>query len=147
MWVGASPGSTGGGIKTTTLAVATLNLLSIAKQKNRIEIYRREISTRSVQRAFAVISLSLITIGFGIMFVSMFNPELKLKDIAFECFSAYSTVGLTTGITSELSAFSKLIIILLMFVGRVSMLSILMAIFKPIRRRNYRYPMEEISIN
>lgn len=87
MWVGASPGSTGGGIKTSTLAVATLNMLSLAKGKSRIEIYRREISMRTVQRAFAVISLSLIVIGFGIMLVSMFNPELTLKDIAFECFS------------------------------------------------------------
>lgn len=147
MWVGASPGSTGGGIKTTTLAIATLNLLSIAKGKSRIEIYRREISMRTVQRAFAVISLSLMVIGFGIMLVSIFNPELTLKDIAFECFSAYSTVGLTVGITAKLSSLSKIVIIVLMFVGRVSMLSILIALFKRTKHKNYRYPMEEISIN
>ncbi|MDX1446040.1 TrkH family potassium uptake protein [Lishizhenia sp.] len=147
MWVGASPGSTGGGIKTTTLAVATLNLLSIAKGKSKIEIYRREISMRTVQRAFAVISLSLIMIGFGITMVSIFNPDLSLKEIAFECFSAFSTVGLTVGITTKLSSLSKVVIILLMFVGRVSMLSILIAIFKRTKHKNYRYPMEEISIN
>jgi trk system potassium uptake protein TrkH len=147
MWVGASPASTGGGIKTSTFAIATLNFISLAKGKSRIEIYRREIADSSVRRAFAIISLSLIIIGFGIISILIFDPEKGLLNVAFECFSAYSTVGLSLGITASLSYPSKLILIVIMFIGRVSMLSILIAVFKKVKHKNYRYPTEEITIN
>lgn len=147
MWIGASPQSTGGGIKTSTFAIATLNILSLAKGKSRIEIFRREIADVSVRRAFAIISLSLVVIGFAIMFIAMFDPEKQLKDIAFECFSAYSTVGLSLGITGDLSSASKLVIIVVMFVGRISMLSLVIAVFKKVKHKNYSYPKEVITIN
>ena len=147
MWIGASPASTGGGIKTNTFAIATLNFISLAKGKSKIEIFRREIAEVSVRRAFAVISLSLLVIGSGIIIVSIFDSDKKLLDIAFECFSAYSTVGLSLGITAQLSAFSKLVIIAIMFIGRVSMLTLLIAVFKKVKHKNYRYPVEEITIN
>ncbi len=147
MWVGASPASTGGGIKTNTFAIAILNFLSLAKGKAKIEVYRREIADISVRRAFAVISLSLLVIGLAIMLISIFDSEKSLLDIAFECFSAYSTVGLSLGITASLSGFSKLVLIVVMFVGRVSMLSILIAVVRKVKEQNYRYPKEEISIN
>jgi trk system potassium uptake protein TrkH len=147
MWIGASPASTGGGIKTSTFAIATLNFLSLAKGKTRIEVYRREISDISVRRAFAVISLSLLVIGSGIIAISIFDSDKDLKSIAFECFSAYSTVGLSIGITASLSSASKFVIILIMFIGRVSMLSILIAVIKKVKHKNYRYPTEEITIN
>lgn len=147
MWIGASPQSTGGGIKTSTFAIATLNILSIARGKSRIEIFRREIAEVSIRRAFAIISLSLAVIGLAIMFISVFDPEKELKDIAFECFSAYSTVGLSLGITSGLSSASKWVIIIVMFIGRISMLSLVIAVFKKVKHKNYRYPTEEISIN
>lgn len=147
MWIGASPASTGGGIKTSTFFIAVLNFWSLARGKTRIEVFRREISDISVRRAFAVISLSLIVIGFGIVAISIFDSDKDLKSIAFECFSAYSTVGLSIGITANLSAASKLVIILIMFIGRVSMLSILIAVIKKVKQKNYRYPTEEIIIN
>ena len=147
MWIGASPASTGGGIKTGTFAIATLNILSLAKGKQRIEVYRREIADISVKRAFATISLSLIVIGTGIVLITFFDPEKGLLNIAFESFSAYSTVGLSLGITGSLSTASKLIVIAIMIVGRVSMLSIIVAVFRKIKHKNYRYPSEEITIN
>jgi potassium uptake TrkH family protein len=147
MWIGASPASTGGGIKTSTFAIATLNILSLAKGKQRIEVFKREIADVSVKRAFATIALSLIVIGTGIVLIAIFDPEKGLLNIAFESFSAYSTVGLSLGITGSLSSASKIIIILIMFVGRVSMLSIIVALFKKIKHKNYRYPSEEITIN
>ena len=147
MWIGASPQSTGGGIKTSTFAIATLNILSLAKGKSRIEIFRREIADISVRRAFAIISLSLIVIGFSIMLVSVFDQEKQLVHIAFECFSAYSTVGLSLGITGDLSSAGKFVIIIVMFVGRISMLSLVIAVFKKIKHKNYSYPTEEITIN
>lgn len=147
MWVGASPASTGGGIKTSTFAIATLNILSLAKGKTRIEVFRREIADISVKRSFATISLSLIVIGFGIILISVFDTDKTLLGIAFECFSAYSTVGLSLGITASLTTVSKLVLIAIMFIGRVSMLTIIIAIFKKIKQTNYRYPTEEITIN
>lgn len=147
MWIGASPASTGGGIKTSTFLIASLNFLSLAKGKTKIEIFRREIADVSVRRAFAIISLSLIIIGFGIMLISVFDSNQKLIDIGFECFSAYSTVGLSLGITADLSHASRVVLIVIMFVGRVSMLTVLIAIFKKTKHVNYRYPVEEITIN
>jgi trk system potassium uptake protein len=147
MWIGASPQSTGGGIKTSTFAIATLNVLSLAKGKSRIEIFRREIADISVRRAFAFIALSLVVIGFAIIFISMFDKEKELLDIAFECFSAYSTVGLSLGITGDLNNESKFVLIMVMFIGRISMLSLVIAVFKKIKHKNYSYPKEEITIN
>ena len=110
-------------------------------------MYRREIADISVRRAFATIALSLIVIGSGIIFISIFDPEKGLLNIAFESFSAYGTVGLSLGITASLSTASKLVVIMIMFIGRVSMLSIIVAVFKKIKHKNYRYPSEEITIN
>lgn len=147
MWIGASPQSTGGGIKTSTFAIAILNILSLAKGKTKIEIFRREIAEISVRRAFAIITLSLFVIGLSILFISIFDADKDLFDIAFECFSAYSTVGLSLGITSSLSIYSKFILIVVMFVGRISMLSLVIAVIKKIKHKNYSYPKEEITIN
>jgi len=147
MWIGASPGSTGGGIKTTTFAIATLNIFAIARNKDRLEIKNREISDLSVRRAFATVSLSLIAVGFSVFFVSFFEQEKSLMSIAFECFSAYSTVGLSTGITPELGTASRYVLIATMFAGRVSTLMILIAIFRQVSSIAYRYPKEDILIN
>lgn len=147
MWIGASPQSTGGGIKTTTFAIAILNIFSLAKGKSRIEIFRREISEVSVRRAFAIITLSLVVIGFAILLISIFDPEKDITDIAFECFSAYGTVGLSLGITGDLTTESKLVISAVMFIGRISMLSLVIAVFRKVKHKNYSYPKEEISIN
>ena len=147
MWIGASPGSTGGGIKTTTFALATLNFFSLARGKDRIEVFRREISDLSIRRAFAIIALSLMVIGTSIFLIASFDQEKTLLSIAFECFSAYSTVGLSVGITSQLSPASKLVIIATMFIGRVSMLTIMIALLRKVKHLNYKYPKEEILMN
>lgn len=147
MWIGASPASTGGGIKTNTFAIATLNFLSLAQGKTKIEIFRREIADVSVRRAFAVIALSLLVIGTGVILISIFDSDKPLLDIAFECFSAYSTVGLSLGITAKLSAASKFVIIAVMFLGRISMLTLLIALFRKVKPHHYKYPVEELTIN
>ncbi len=147
MWIGAAPASTGGGIKTSTFAVATLNFLSLARGKSRIEVFRRQISDLSVRRAFAVISLSLVVIGCSVFAISIFDEDKDLLSIGFECFSAYSTVGLSIGLTASLSAPSKAVLIATMFIGRVGMLTVMIALFRQARPENYRYPSEEIIIN
>jgi trk system potassium uptake protein len=147
MFIGASPASTGGGIKTSTFAVATMNFISLAKGKTKIEVFRREIADISVRRAFATISLSLIVIGLGIIGMTHFDPQIDVLSLAFECFSAFSTVGLSVGITFGLSAGSKVILIVIMFIGRVSMLTLLIAVIRKVKHVNYRYPSEDITIN
>ncbi|MBP6378283.1 MAG: ATPase [Kaistella sp.] len=147
MWIGASPASTGGGIKTTTFAIAILNIIAFAKGKNRTEVYRREISDNSVKRAFAIIALSLMIIGIAIFLLVLTEKDKDLMSLAFEVFSAYSTVGLSLNLTPTLTPAGKIIIIAVMFIGRVSMLSLLIALVKRERYFNYRYPKEEIMIN
>ena len=147
MWVGASPGSTGGGIKTSTIAIATLNFLSLAKGKDRVEVYNREIANNSLRRAFSIMSLSMLFVGLSILMISYFDPNMHLLDVAFECISAYSTVGLSLGITPDFSSASKIVIIITMFAGRVSMLTVMAAFLADVKHLNYKFPTEEVLIN
>ncbi|MBF0650110.1 ATPase [Dysgonomonas sp. GY75] len=147
MWIGASPASTGGGIKTSTFAIAVLNFISLARGRKNIEVYSREVSETSIRRAFAVMTLSVVVLGIGSLLISYFDEGLRLLDIIFESVSAYSTVGLSLGITPTLSSASKLVLIILMFIGRVTTLTLLIAFFKQVRMSNYTYPSEEILIN
>lgn len=147
MWIGASPGSTGGGIKTSAFAIAVLNVISTARGKNRIEIYHREISNLSVRRAFSIITLSLAVIAVSVFFLCMFEPEKEFLLLLFESVSAFSTVGLSMGITADLSTASKYVIIVTMFIGRVGALTLLVGILKQVRLHDYMYPKEFISMN
>lgn len=147
MWIGAAPASTGGGIKTSTFAIAILNFIHLAQGKKTIEIGKREIADISIQRAFASIMLSVLVIGCSVASISYFEEELPLIQIIFECFSAYSTVGLSLGITPDIGSASKITLIITMFIGRVTMLTILIAFIKKVKTTNYSYPTEEILIN
>jgi trk system potassium uptake protein TrkH len=144
MWIGASPSSTGGGIKTTTAAVGFLNLISVIRGRSRTEVYRTQISESSINRAFAVMLLSFVIIGFTVLLMSIYDGDKGLLRIAFEAISAFSTVGLTLGITMELSEFSKMVIVITMFIGRVGALTILLAFVNQKVEQAYRYPTEEI---
>lgn len=144
MWVGASPGSTGGGVKTTTFAVALLNIISLARGKDKLEIFGRNISNDSVNKAFAIIALSFLAVGATMLGLAITDGHLGFQSIAFESFSAYATCGLSLGITPHLSAAGKVIIICSMFVGRVGLLTLLVALVKNTRNRSYEYPQEKI---
>lgn len=146
MWIGASPASTGGGIKTTTMAVALLNMVSIIRGKNRTEFNRREISINAIRRSFAVILLSLGIIGLCTLGVSIHDGDKGLLRIVFESFSAFSTVGLSLGITSDLSDLSKITLSLTMFFGRVGTLTLMAAMISQSAPLKYRYPTEDILI-
>ena len=146
MWIGASPGSTGGGIKTTVAAVAFLNMRAVLLGKTRIEAFRTQISEFTNHRAFAIILASLLIIGVAILLISFQDADKGLLRVAFEVFSAYSTVGLTLGITAKLSAFSKLVLSIVMLMGRVGTLTLFFALITPVREVNYRYPSEDILL-
>jgi trk system potassium uptake protein TrkH len=146
MWIGASPGSTGGGLKTSTFAVAILNTWAVATGRMRVEVFGRQISAETLRKAFAVIALSFLTIGLGVFLVTLFNPELALIDVAFEIFSAFSTVGLSLGITAKLTTASKVVVAVVMFFGRVGTLTILVAITRKTAELRYKYPEETVFI-
>lgn len=144
MWIGASPGSTGGGVKVTTVALAVLNIIALARGKESIEIYKRRIASESVNKAFAIILLSFLLIAFSFILLNFSDPDKQMKALLFETVSAYTTCGLSLGITPSLSATSKLIIVFTMFVGRVGTLTLLVAFIKNTKNKSYIYPTEKI---
>jgi len=147
MWVGASPSSCGGGVKTSTLALAILNITSMARGKDRLDIYKRNIKDRNIRRAFAIIVLSILVINSAIFLLSITDGHLGMRNIVFECYSAFSTVGLSLGITEELSNPGKLILICLMFAGRIGTLTIVVGFFRGLSSYQFQYPQEQIYIN
>lgn len=148
MWIGASPASTGGGIKTSTFALATLNIFAIAQGKSRIQMMGRRISSESTARAFAILCISLIFIGFSILSLLIFEPPgTDLLTIVFESFSAYSTVGLSIGNTAGWSEPSKYTLIITMFIGRIGMLNLMIGLMRQMNHQFYEYPKENILIN
>jgi Trk-type K+ transport system membrane component len=147
MWVGASPVSTGGGVKTSTFALMILNTLRIIKGKNHIEIHRYEIHEYSVNKAFAIITLSMVIILFGAFLIFIFDSELGMLKIIFESFSAFGTVGLSLDLTPHLSSPSKIVLILLMYIGRMGSITLLLSFAKAYGSSTiYRYPKENLII-
>jgi potassium uptake TrkH family protein len=147
MWVGASPVSTGGGVKTSTFTIALLNVIRIMKGKNHIEILKREIHEFSVNKAFTIIFVSLVCIGLGTFLIVLFDGHLGLLRIVFECFSAFGTVGLSLNLTPFLSDASKWVLILLMFFGRMGIMTLLLALTRQAAKSAaYRYPKENLII-
>jgi Trk-type K+ transport system membrane component len=147
MWIGASPVSTGGGIKTSTFTISVLNVFRIMRGKNHIEIMKREIHEYSVNKAFAIVLISLLIIGTGSFAIFLIDGQLGLLRIVFECFSAFGTVGLSINLTPFLSDASKWILISLMFMGRMGILTLLLSLSHTLQRKEvYRYPKENLII-
>lgn len=145
MWIGASPGSTGGGIKTTTITLALLNILAIASGRNTVEVFKRRVSDISIVKAFSTVLLSFcfITAAF---FCLLLTERAPFEAILFEVVSAASTVGLSTGLTPQLSETGKFIIILCMFVGRVGFLATIVALVRHKFEGRYDYTQENVFV-
>ena len=122
MFVGGSPGSTAGGIKTTTIAVIILVTWSMIHESYGANIYGRRLHEDAIRRASTVFTINLLAANFATIAIMAIQP-LNLTDVMFEVFSAIGTVGMSTGITRSLTFASKIIIILLMFTGRLGSLS------------------------
>ena len=144
MWIGVAPGSTGGGVKVTTVALALMNILALARGKESIEVYKRKIASESINKAFAIILLSVLTIMFSFILLNFSDPDQQTVSLLFEAISAYSTGGLSLGITPSLSETSKIILMFTMFVGRVGMLTLLVAFINNTKNKSYVYPTEKI---
>lgn len=146
MWIGASPSSTGGGIKTTTFWIAISNIISLAKGKEKMELFRREIDNLSIRRSYSIVFLSLFIVGLSVFSISIFEPQHNLTEIAFESFSAYGTVGLSLNLTPKLTEMSKYILIITMYIGRVGMFTLVLGVFNKVDNKSYSYPKETVLL-
>ena len=147
MFIGASPGSTGGGIKTTTIGLIILGTLATLKNKDTIEYDKRSVSWRIYSKAITVLFISLIYTTICVFLLILFERNKNLLDLVFEVFSAFGTVGLSRNLTPSLTDISKFILIVTMFVGRVGPLTIALALSKSnLKKGRYTYPQENILI-
>jgi len=146
MAVGACPVSTGGGIKTVTLAVLLLALRSLITGRERVEIYGRALPQRVLLAALGVVVLYVFAVSLGVFGLTLCDPHMPLRSQMFEVVSALSTVGLSTGITAQLSPGSQLILCVLMFIGRVGPISLVLSVVRMERPTRYQYPEEDLVV-
>jgi trk system potassium uptake protein TrkH len=145
MFIGASPGSTGGGIKTTSFAVLTLSVISLLKGKRHISVFKRRIHEYNFREATGLIMLSITIILVVLFFLMLVEPHAFDK-LLFEAVSAFGTVGLTLGITPQLTVIGKLLITILMYVGRIGPLTMIYAFSTRAKQININYAEEKIPI-
>ncbi|MDF2653314.1 MAG: Ktr system potassium transporter [Paenibacillus sp.] len=148
MFIGASSGSTGGGIKTTTFVVLLLTLISIVTGKRDVQIMHRRIPQSIIMRALAVmvISVGVVIAATFLLTLTEHSLQKDFMEVLFEVTSAFGTVGLSMGLTPELSALGKLIIILTMFIGRLGPLTLAFALSQKQSREKFRYLEEKVLI-
>jgi trk system potassium uptake protein TrkH len=146
MFIGASPGGTGGGIKTTTLRVLTSCTKTILQGKEEVLLYDRKIAISLILKAVGVVVGSLATVIGATILISLTDPNLEFIQILFEVVSAFATVGLSTGITGTVSIAAKLILIITMYIGRVGVLLLMSAILGDPRPSRVHYPEENLLV-
>jgi Trk-type K+ transport system membrane component len=148
MWIGGASQSTAGGVKVNAFAVAILNIRSILRGSDRVEFAGREVSTDSIRRANAAVFVSVVVLSFFVFLVTLTDPDLPLKAIVFECVSAFATVGSSLGITSQLQDASKVLLVVLMFIGRVGVVTLAQGLLKQYKNQNYyKLPQDNITIS
>ena len=145
MFIGASPASTGGGIKTTTFALLLLNIWQVVRGKSECEIFGRRIGEETLFQAFAITSLSLLWVAFATLALTCLEDTSFLA-AAFEVVSAYATVGLSTGLSQHIGTASKIILILSMYAGRVGFMTFALALAANKPSGHIHYPKEHIII-
>jgi trk system potassium uptake protein TrkH len=145
MFVGASPGSTGGGIKTTTFFILILSIMTIRREYRFSTIFKRRIPYQVVNRSFAIVVCALGLVIMGTLLLG-FSENFSFMQIFFETVSAFGTVGLSTGITPHLSDFGKIVIITCMFAGRLGPLTLVVATRKLPGTKMVTYPEERIMV-
>ncbi|MEH0156036.1 potassium transporter TrkG [Limibacter armeniacum] len=149
MFIGAAPGSTGGGIKCTTFYVLLLSAIGDIRGQKNIIIGRRAISPTVVRKAYSILMFATTYNVFAIFLLSITesgNTDIGILQIAFEQVSAFGTAGISMGITSDLSSWGKVIIIISMYIGRVGTLTLALALSSTVKTNSFRYPEEHVMI-
>ncbi|KGP92119.1 ATP synthase [Pontibacillus chungwhensis BH030062] len=145
MIIGASPSSVGGGIRTTSFALVIIFLLTYARGQQRIRIFRREVHDDDLIKAVVVTMFASISVFVAVVILTI-AEDFSLTQIFFEVSSAFGTTGLSLGITPYLTTVSKIVLMALMFIGRIGILSFLFTFKKEEKKGNYHYPTERIII-
>jgi len=145
MFVGASPSSVGGGVRTTTVAIILLFLYSFARGRKSVKVFKREFESEDILKAMAVMSTALMLCFAAVVVLSITEPFTTMQ-LIFEVTSAFGTTGLSMGITPELSTFGKFVLIILMFIGRIGILSFITIISRPGSKDLYHFPKEKVII-
>jgi trk system potassium uptake protein len=153
MFIGGSPGSIAGGVKTTTFFIAFFYLLRGNEEKNNVSLFRRNISSNAINKAISIVikSFLIVFIAFLLLIISeqqsLLQNSFSISDLLFETVSAFGTVGLSCGVTSQLSFLGKLIIIATMFIGRTGIFAMALGSSRNIiEKRFIRYPEESVLI-
>ncbi|MBQ3967059.1 MAG: TrkH family potassium uptake protein, partial [Lachnospiraceae bacterium] len=145
MLIGGSPGSTAGGMKTTTIAVLVMSMIAVFKQKENTDCFGRRIEDDTVKHAAAIFMMYILLFMAGTLVISM-NEDIPFLTCMFEAASAIGTVGVTLGITPGLGTVSHIVLILLMFLGRVGGLTLIYATVASVRNYAYKLPKEKIMV-
>jgi trk system potassium uptake protein TrkH len=146
MFVGAAPGSTGGGVKVTTLGVLFAFIRSRLRGRNSVNVSRRTLPFDLITKAFTLLALSMTVISLAVFILLITHQDLSFQAVIFEVFSAFGTVGLSLGITPELNPLGKTIIVLTMYIGRIGPLTFLYAFSRQQPRGRYEYVEETVMI-
>jgi len=146
MFIGASPGGTGGGIKTTTMRILYACTKSVLLNKDEVLCYQRQIPVILILKAVGVVFASITTVLISTTLISLADPAIDFIATLFEVVSAFATVGLSTGITAAMSIPSKLVLIATMYIGRVGILVLITALLGTRRPSTLRYPEENLLV-
>ncbi len=146
MYIGGSPGSTAGGLKTATFGIIVLTVVSVIKGREDTELFGRRLSKELVYRAFAILIISFSLVVVVTMLLCITQPKEQFIDLLYEATSAFATVGLTTGVTQRLNFIGKIIIMITMYFGRVGPLTVALALTNKRKSKGYRYPETKILI-
>ncbi|MCY8036974.1 TrkH family potassium uptake protein [Bacillus paralicheniformis] len=145
MFIGASPSSVGGGIRTTTFALNLLALFHFARGNKSVKVFKRELHQADLMKSL-IVTLMAVILVFGSTLILTMTEKHSLLELLFEVCSAFGTTGLSMGITSDLSTIGKSVIILLMFIGRIGIVTLLYLFGRKEIEANYHYPKERIII-
>jgi len=145
MFIGASPSSAGGGIRTTTFALVVIFIITYARGGKSIRIFKREVHEEDLLKAVTVTLMAIGLVFISSVIITIIEPY-TVTEIFFDVTSAFGTVGLSLGITSKLTTFSKIILMLLMFIGRIGIITFLFTFKSNKNVGNYHYPKERIII-
>lgn len=146
MLIGGSSGSTAGGIKTTTFAVLFLCVIANIRNKDEINVFDRRITPEAVRRAVSAAFINIFEIFIAVVLISVIQNDFTLTDIIFECTSAIGTVGISTGITPQLNPASQVIIIILMYIGRLTSLIFALSFVAAKPKTTTQKPMGNIMV-
>ncbi len=146
-FIGSAPGSTGGGIKTTTFAIFIATIRSVIHARTSVELKLRKIPQDEIFKALAILSLSFSWIIFITFLLLLSEADKLFSDLFFETLSTFATLGISTGISSQLSNWGKLLIVSNMIIGRIGTLTILLAIKRKSDKTEFQYPEERITIS